>query len=166
MAALFTDRHDKQTFHHLMNIALLAKGLEGSRFGSCPAALANFVATLIPPKRGKKQAAPGNYRTECFVPSCRSGVLDPLEALINLSRVETFPRAAYLTPYSACLTSKENLTRSSGTCQSGLPDVASGSLDDQAKSGSPPGLRRPTRDVHQMGRSRLVIFPYCARSFL
>jgi hypothetical protein len=33
-----------------------------------------------------------------------------------------------------------NIAGSSVTCQSGLPDIASRSLDDGAKSGSPPGL--------------------------
>jgi len=43
---------------------------------------------------GFKQAAPGNYRTRCFVPSYRSGILDPLNVTTNLSRVETFAGAA------------------------------------------------------------------------
>jgi hypothetical protein len=37
-----------------------AQLLEGSRFGACPAALATFVPTLIPPEHLQKQAAPAN----------------------------------------------------------------------------------------------------------
>jgi hypothetical protein len=79
---------------------------EGSRFRSYPATLTNFVSTLIPPKRAEKQAAPANHRTRCLVPSRRSGILDPINAPINLSRVETFPGAACLTTYSAFLAPK------------------------------------------------------------
>jgi hypothetical protein len=59
----------------LMRCAI-AGGLEGSRFGTRPSALANFASTLIPPKRATKQAAPGNCRTRGFVPKCRPGILD------------------------------------------------------------------------------------------
>jgi hypothetical protein len=80
--------------------------LEGSRFGSYPATLANFVSTIIRPKRAEKQAAPANHRTRCLVPTQRPGILDPINAPINLSRVETFPGAACLTTYSAFLAPK------------------------------------------------------------
>jgi hypothetical protein len=41
-----------------------------------------FSATKA--KYGVKRAAPGNYRTRGFVPSCHSGILDPLNAPIDL----------------------------------------------------------------------------------
>jgi hypothetical protein len=72
-------------------------------------------------KYGFKQAAPGNDRTRCFVPSCRLGILDPLNAPINLSRVETFAGAACLKSFAVTHAPKTNIPGLSGTIQSGSP---------------------------------------------
>src|SRR6202007_1261953 len=47
-------------------------------------------------KCGVKQAAPGNYRTQCFVHKVRSEIVHPGVVPTNLTRVETFSGAAGL----------------------------------------------------------------------
>jgi hypothetical protein len=49
---------------------------------------------------------------------------------------------------------KTNTAGLSGTIQSGLPDVASGSLDEQAKSGSPPDAPAPALQTRSCNRTK------------
>jgi hypothetical protein len=54
-----------------------------------------FRLNAIPPKRAKTGGSPELPRAR-FVPSCRSGIFNPLNSPINLLRVETFAGAACL----------------------------------------------------------------------
>jgi hypothetical protein len=92
-----------------------------------PKDLVIFFTLRGRPKYRAKQAAPGNYRTRCLVPSRGSGILDALKAPINLASVETFPGAA-------------SLTR--GAVIHALRKISSGLLRT-AQSGSPPFATRP-----------------------
>ena len=76
-----------------------------SRFGSYPAALTNFVSTLIPPK-GEKTGGSMELPHAMFCSIVPLRDSDPLDALINLSRVETVPGSRLFNPYSAFLAPK------------------------------------------------------------
>jgi hypothetical protein len=78
-------------------------------------------------KQGVKQAAPGNYRTRCFVHRSLGDSSSAQRAYTPNTRVETFPGAACLTPYwpSSHLNEYRGFL---GTFQSGSPPFERGGL--------------------------------------
>jgi len=77
-----------------------------------------------------------------FCPSFHSEAIHSRNLPINQTSVETFPGAACLRRFAVVYAPREISRDVFGTTQSGPPDIASGSLDDQAKSGSPPAMAR------------------------
>jgi hypothetical protein len=68
----------------------IAHSLEGSRFGPCPATLAIFVSTLIPPKTDENRRLPGTSQRDVFT----HGLGFVRIRRIELHRAGLFPGAA------------------------------------------------------------------------
>jgi len=71
---------------------------------------------------GAKRAAPGNYPTRCFVPLCRSGILDPLNRNKPITR-RNVRGSRLFNVFCGHPRAGTNIAGLLGTIQSGSPTV-------------------------------------------
>jgi hypothetical protein len=86
-----------------------------------PKDLAIFFPVRGRPNTVFKRAAPENYRTRCFSPSCRREIIHPLNEPTDLTRVETVPGAACLPRLAVMHAPRQISPGLWGTTQSGSP---------------------------------------------
>jgi hypothetical protein len=116
----------------------------------------NFPLISSAAKTSEKQAAPAN------VCSRRNSITayDGLKKSHDNSSRWVIPGSRLLNQFHVRIETGNEYARSRVSCQSGLPDVASRSLNDGAKSGSPPGdghSDAPRREPNRgRGRRRLM----------
>jgi hypothetical protein len=110
--------------------------LEGSRFGPCLKPIVFSLGACLS-ENVIKQAAPANVSTQDRWYR-RAGRMKNLRPTRCNKRSRAVIRGSrLLNNLFGLFRTRKNIAKSSGTIQSGLPDVASQSLNDGAKSGSP-----------------------------